>query len=77
MTVIALCLTFVLITVAREYTLLCERRETARERSELLNRVQAPDRLPAAQIADFVIPEPEPDEFDRVGMIFEPVNADG
>ena len=62
---------FLLIIVLREYSILLERREWASERSELLNRIQAPERLPAAQIADFDFPEPELDEFNLVGTIAE------
>jgi hypothetical protein len=65
---------FLLIIALREYSILLERREWASERSELLNRIQAPDRLPAAQIVDFEFPEPEPDEFNLVGTIADMKN---
>ena len=64
-------LVFLTIVLAREYTIALERREWASERRELLNRVQRPEVLPSPQIADFVIPEVEPDEFDFVGQILE------
>lgn len=42
------------------------------ERRELLNRIQAPERLPVAQTAEpFVIPEHEPDQYNQVGQILE------
>lgn len=62
-------LVFLIIVLAREYTIALERREWACERRELLNRVQRPEVLPSPQIADFVIPEVEPDEFDLVGVV--------
>lgn len=68
---LAICTLFFLVVLLREYTMLSERREWASERSLLLNRVQAPDRLPLGQNADFVVPEVEPDEFDFVGVIHD------
>lgn len=61
----------VLLILVREYTILVERREWACERRELLNRVQAPERLPLLSERDFVIPEPELDEFNLVGVVGE------
>lgn len=61
-----------LLIVAREYTFHQERVEWLSERRELTNRVQAPDRLPSVQTADFVLPEVELDEFNLVGVISEP-----
>jgi hypothetical protein len=58
--------------LAREYTFHQERVEWLSERRELTNRVQAPDRLPSVQTADFVLPEVELDEFNLVGVISEP-----
>ena len=59
------------IILMREYTFHQERSEWLLERRELLNRVQRPEALPSPQIADFVIPDFEPDEFDLVGVIQE------
>ena len=66
---IASSVAFLIIVLVREYAFVLERREWACERRELLNRVQAPDRLPSPQITDFVIPDVEPDEFDLVGVV--------
>lgn len=50
-----------------------ERAAVAVERHELLNRIQAPDRLPVAPRPDFVLPEHEPDEWNQVGSVtFDP-----
>jgi hypothetical protein len=68
--IVPLFLLFALILL-REFTFRQERAEWLSERRELLNRVQAPERLPNAQIADFTFPEPEPDEFNMIGVIAE------
>ena len=60
-----------LLIVAREWTFHQERVEWLVERRELTDRVQAPDRLPSVQTADFVLPEVELDEFNLVGVISE------
>lgn len=39
------------------------------ERRELLNRVQRPSFTPVAPTSDYLIPEREPDETNRVGEI--------
>jgi len=70
MSTVPLVLLFALILV-REYTFRQEREEWLSERRELLNRVQAPERLPSAQLADFASPEFEPDEFNMIGSIAE------
>lgn len=55
-------------------------RSAARERSEradayertlqtLADRVQAPDRLPVAPAPNFLTPEQEPDDWNKVGSI--------
>ncbi|CAB4172170.1 hypothetical protein UFOVP1346_8 [uncultured Caudovirales phage] len=59
------------VILVREYTIHQERVEGALERRELLNRVQRPEALPTAQMTDFIIPDPEPDEFALVGQISE------
>lgn len=41
----------------------------ALERRELLNRVQRPEVLPFASASQYVLPEPEVDELERVGTI--------
>ena len=69
-------LVFLIIVLAREYTISLERREWASERRELLNRIQRPELLPIAPERDFVIPEVEPDEFDMIGSIREESLAD-
>jgi hypothetical protein len=72
MSLVPLLLLAVLI-VLREYTFATERREWASERRELLNRIQRPEWLPVAS-EGFVTPEPEPDEFNLVGVIQESVD---
>ena len=65
---------YIVLTVlilVREWTIHQERSEWLVERRELTDRVQAPERLPSAQTADFVLPEFEPDEFNLVGVISE------
>ena len=55
-----------------------ERSETARERSELLNRIQRPEFIPVAQQPAYEYPEDEePDELGMVGQILDvkPVEA--
>ena len=69
-------LVFLIIVLAREYTIALERREWASERRELLNRIQRPEVLPVVSERDFVIPEVEPDEFDMIGSIQEAHVAD-
>ena len=44
-------------------------REAARERSELLSRIQRPDRLPVTAAAFPELEEPEPDDLNLVGTI--------
>lgn len=39
------------------------------ERRELLTRIQAPERIPMDSPVEFAVPEPEPDEMDKVGTI--------
>lgn len=39
------------------------------ERRELLNRIQAPERLPVPSVEKFEIPERDPDEWAQVGTI--------
>jgi 23S rRNA A2030 N6-methylase RlmJ len=39
------------------------------ERRELLNRIQAPERIPVQASQDYVIPEREQDEWASVGTI--------
>lgn len=50
-----------------------ERREllerNSAERAELLERIQRPERIPPAEVPGFVLPEPEPDEYELVGTI--------
>lgn len=46
-----------------------ERTAWAAERRELLERIQRPDRIPAAPRTDFVVPEREPDEWGKVGSV--------
>lgn len=41
----------------------------AKERDKLLERIQRPDRIPAAPRTDFVVPEREPDEWGKVGSV--------
>ena len=69
-------LVFLIIVLAREYTIALERREWVSERRELLNRIQRPEVLPVVSERDFVIPEVEPDEFDMIGSIQEAHVAD-
>ena len=64
-------LALIILVVVREYIILVERREWLSERRELINRVQAPERLPNSLERDFVIPEPETDEFALVGVVGE------
>jgi hypothetical protein len=65
------CLIFFALILVREWTIHQERSEWLVERRELTDRVQAPERLPSAQTADFVLPEVELDEFNLVGVISE------
>ena len=47
-----------------------ERADWRDERRELLNRVQAPSRLPLREDAgDYIIPEREVDEWNQVGSV--------
>jgi hypothetical protein len=46
-----------------------EREAWRDERQELLNRIQAPDRIPVRDMPGFVIPERVPDEWASVGEI--------
>ena len=68
---IVLSLALIVLILVREYIMGVERREWLSERRELLNRVQAPDRLPSLSNTDFVVPEREVDEFALVGSIGE------
>jgi hypothetical protein len=47
------------------------------ERRELVNRIQAPERLPIAPQPTFEMPEFEPDEMHLVGTIGDVPEADG
>jgi hypothetical protein len=48
----------------------------ALERRELLNRIQRPEQIPLPSASEFVFPEPEPDEINRVGTIeYQPEEA--
>jgi len=68
------CLILFALILVREWTIHQERSEWLVERRELTDRVQAPERLPNAQTADFVLPEVELDEFNLVGVISEASN---
>lgn len=72
MSTVPLVFLFVLVLV-REFTFRQERSEWLVERRELLNRVQRPEWTPALD-RPFVTPEPEPDEFNLVGVISEAVD---
>lgn len=39
------------------------------ERRELVTRIQAPERIPVDASAAFVVPEREPDEWNKVGTV--------
>lgn len=47
-------------------------RAWADERRELLNRVQRPDHIPLPSTEQFVFPEQEDDELNKVGTIAPP-----
>ena len=78
MTTIATLIVLVLVVAA----FLWERRQQAadqqareqawvEERRELLNRVQAPERIPLPASIPFEIPEHEPDEYGLVNQVLE------
>jgi len=71
---IVLCVLCVLLVIVRELTVMRERHEWCAERRELLNRVQAPERVPFERV-EFVVPEPELDEFALVGQVGEVSNG--
>jgi hypothetical protein len=48
----------------------------AKERAELLDRIQRPDRLPVQAPVTFQMPEFEPDEIELVGTITMPDELD-
>jgi hypothetical protein len=49
---------------------------TTVERRELLTRIQRPELIPVGHNQAFDIPDPEPDEFDMVGEIFDAPKED-
>lgn len=73
---IATAVIFLIVVLAREYSIALERREWASERQLLLERIQRPELVPSVLERDFVIPEVEPDEFDMIGSIREAHDAD-
>jgi hypothetical protein len=70
------CLAFAGLAMAAYFGVIASERRFAREREawrderqELLNRIQAPDRIPVRDMPGFVIPERVPDEWASVGEI--------